>query len=183
MVNATKVSLWSSCEEQERDLIVVRESAKPFWERSAKCYGNFHNMPVTSPTLPLSFRTCLADRQEALRLLDSAVMEYESERVPRVECWKRQSQFAFVVSPHGVGLDCHRTWEALVLGCIPIVKSSKIDVLYKDLPVLIVESWDQVTPNLLQKTICDMQSETFNYEKLSLSYWSKLIKSLLSDVR
>ena len=64
---------------------------EPFWERFvlqfAKCYGNFHNMPVTSPTLPLSFRTSIADRQDALRLLDLAVMEYELERVLRVECW------------------------------------------------------------------------------------------------
>jgi hypothetical protein len=32
--------------------------------------------------------------------------------------------YAFVASPYGGGPDCHRTWEALILGCIPIVKSS-----------------------------------------------------------
>jgi hypothetical protein len=187
--DGTKAGQWSSCAEQERDIIAVRESAKPFWERwerSPKCYGNFHFFtfpPVTDhyDCYISQGRLCAAERQDACRLLDPAVMEYESERVPRVECWRRQSHFAFVVSPHGAGLDCHRTWEALVLGCIPIVKSSKIDVLYQELPVLIVETWDQVTQDLLQKCIQDMQSKTFNYEKLSLSYWSKLIKSHLSD--
>ena len=30
-------------------------------------------------------------------------------------------KYTFILSPAGIGLDCHRTWEALCLGCIPIV--------------------------------------------------------------
>jgi hypothetical protein len=52
---------------------------------------------------------------------------------------------AFVASPHGNGLDCHRTWEALALGCIPIVKRSPIDKVFQGLPVWIVGSWKEVT--------------------------------------
>ena len=29
-----------------------------------------------------------------------------------------------VISPMGNGLDCHRTWEALYLGVIPLVRGS-----------------------------------------------------------
>jgi hypothetical protein len=56
----------------------------------------------------------------------------------------------FVVSPHGNGLDCHRTWEALYLGVIPIVKTSSLDQLYEDLPVLIVDDWSDVTREFLE---------------------------------
>ena len=57
----------------------------------------------------------------------------EEKPVSRLITWNKQKDFAFVICPHGGGLDCHRNWEALCLGCIPIVKTSKIDNLYKDL--------------------------------------------------
>jgi tRNA U38,U39,U40 pseudouridine synthase TruA len=44
----------------------------------------------------------------------------ETEELHRSELWRRHGGFAFVISPPGHGLDCHRTWEALALGCIPI---------------------------------------------------------------
>ena len=38
----------------------------------------------------------------------------------------------FVLSPEGNGIDCHRTWEALLMGAFPIVKTSYLDVLYEE---------------------------------------------------
>ena len=84
-----------------------------------------------------------------------------------------QSKYTFVISPHGNGLDCHRTWEALCLGCIPIMKHSSISYLFEDLPVLIVESWEDISENLLYSTIEDFKTKDFNFEKLTLSYWTK----------
>lgn len=76
-------------------------------------------------------------------------------------------------------MDCHRNWEALCLGCIPIVKSSKIDSLYENLPVLIVDDWKLITKSLLNSTVNDFRkkwnNDGFNMEKLKLSYWVKLI--------
>ena len=85
------------------------------------------------------------------------------------------SKYAFVLSPLGNGLDCHRTWEALVLGAIPIVKSGPLDPLYSDLPVLIVQEWSDVTPELLQATIENFKQRDFNYAKLDLNYWAAKI--------
>ena len=159
--------------------MAIRQAAKPFWERKCKVYGNFQ-FSIDNNFMNPAWRTPLVahiyDRRDAVRLLDPAIMEYEEERVPRGVTWTRQSELAFVASPHGCGLDCHRTWEALVLGCIPIVKRSKISVLFEELPVLAVNSWDDVTPGLLQKTVEDMRSKTFNYDKLSMAYYTKLIE-------
>ncbi len=65
----------------------------------------------------------------------------------------RQSEYAFVISPHGNGVDCHRTWEALALGCVPIVRTSPLDALYEGLPVLIVSNWCEVTADFLRRHI------------------------------
>jgi hypothetical protein len=79
--------------------------------------------------------------------------------------------YAFVVSPHGNGLDCHRTWEALSLGCIPIVKTSVLDPLFLELPVLVVQNWSDITLDVLAKTVEDFKGRSFNYDKLLLRYW------------
>lgn len=49
----------------------------------------------------------------------------------------------FVLSPPGNGPDCHRTWESIYLGAIPVVLASAWPFHALDLPVLVVESWTQ----------------------------------------
>ena len=47
-------------------------------------------------------------------------------------------------SPPGHGLDCHRTWEALSLGCIVLVQASPLDGLFAhwQLPVVSLAGLD-----------------------------------------
>lgn len=47
----------------------------------------------------------------------------------------------FVVSPPGNGLDCHRTWEAMYAGCVPIVLRQAWPFDGERLPVLAVDNW------------------------------------------
>ena len=82
----------------------------------------------------------------------------------------------FVLSPRGHGLDCHRTWEALYMGAIPIVKSSGMDALFSDLPVLIVKDWSEITESFLLKKWAEMKNTHYNFEKLYLSYWLSWIE-------
>ncbi len=83
----------------------------------------------------------------------------------------------FVISPHGSGLDCARTWEALYLGAYVIVKTSYLDSLYAGLPVLIVQDWSDVTTELLQQTYSVFQQMKFNYDVLTLSYWNNVFSN------
>lgn len=50
----------------------------------------------------------------------------------------------FVLSPPGNGLDCHRTWEAIYLGAIPIVKREYWPFSSYELPVLVVNDWSEM---------------------------------------
>jgi len=48
----------------------------------------------------------------------------------------------FVLSPQGNGLDCHRTWEALYSGAIPVVTQGTLSkALSKELPILVTPDW------------------------------------------
>ncbi|KAJ3254367.1 hypothetical protein HK103_007249 [Boothiomyces macroporosus] len=81
----------------------------------------------------------------------------------------------FVVSPPGEAIDCYRTYEALLLGSYPIVKTSVLDPIFEDLPVLIVKDLTKVTAKLLEDTYNDFRRRTWKFEKLYHSYWQNLI--------
>lgn len=84
----------------------------------------------------------------------------------------------FVLSPRGNGEDCHRTWEALLMGAIPIVKSSYLDSMYAELPVIIIQDWQSITKEFLQGQYEHMQSKNYNHEKMFMPYWKNLIYSM-----
>jgi hypothetical protein len=93
------------------------------------------------------------------------------------------AQSFFVASPEGNGLDCHRTWEALLMGSIPVVKTSTLDSMYKDLPVVIVKEWEEVNESFLRTTYDQLQKQSFNAEKVYAGYWIELIKSKQRQLR
>jgi hypothetical protein len=154
--------------EQEAVLWEIKARAAPFYKRKIQCYGNFH----------LNIQgTFAGERRAAKAEIPADAIVYQPGKLSRKETWAAQIEYAFVVSPPGNGLDCHRTWEALCLGCIPIVKTSELDPLFEDLPVLIVESWSEVSLENLNKVVEQFQYRTFNYEKLKLNYWMDKIHS------
>lgn len=150
--------------EQERELIFIKQSAS---SRILKAYANFQFLMWT--------RYGKIDRQDALEKVPKDLVFYEQAKTTRDICWKNMVQCAFVLSPHGNGLDCHRTWETLCLGCIPIVKTSGLDPLFAGLPVWIVQSWTDVTEENMRLKLAEFTSRPFAFEKLTLGYWQSKI--------
>jgi hypothetical protein len=136
-------------------------------EKRPLCYANFQFLMHTRYAW---------DRRDAIVEVPRNLVYYEPRRVSRIDTWSNMIQHKYVLSPHGNGLDCHRTWEALVLGCIPIVKTSPLDPMYEGLPVLIVQKWSDVTRELLDSFV----PQTTGLNKLTLDYWNKCIHSDLA---
>lgn len=91
--------------------------------------------------------------------------------------FKRLSEYEFCICPEGNGTDTHRFWEALYLKCVPIViNSSFINIIKSNtnLPMIILNSWDELVINNLQ------EYNTFDFkicEKyLNLNYYLDNIK-------
>jgi hypothetical protein len=55
----------------------------------------------------------------------------------------------FVISPPGNGPDCHRTWEAIYLGAVPIVLR-KFWNFKEMLPVLVVDNYENLEQDILK---------------------------------
>ena len=135
----------------------IRFYRKPFKDRTTLLYVNFQ--VATNHKI----------RSEALKWTRSIV---NTSRTPAgsLETYLEQMGDAkFVLSPPGTGLDCHRTWEALMMGATPIVLRSPLDSLFVNESVLIIDSWKQLSVTYLS---------SFRYnpvpsQKLLAEYWYK----------
>ena len=152
--------------QDEEDILTIYEM--PCEKREGLCYGNFHFSMIT---------LYAEDRKDALEKIPSDLIDYESSRITKKETFLQMKKYKYVVSPFGNGFDCHRTWEALILGCIPIIKSSGLDPMFEGLPVLIVNSWSDVTQERLQSFI----PKKTQLEKLTMKYWIECLNSARKD--
>lgn len=83
----------------------------------------------------------------------------------------------FVLCPNGNGIDTHRLWECLYLKTIPIVKNNINNKFYSDLPIIMVNEWDEITEDFLNSEYDRInKTNNWNYNKLNFSYWDNLIK-------
>jgi hypothetical protein len=122
-------------------------------------------------------------RAEALEKLNlNGFKDIESKLIYWTEYMLEMMNYKFCLSLPGKGLDCYRTWEALSVGVIPVVFSTNLDVLYENLPVLIVNDFSIVTEKFLNEKYNEMCSklETYDWHKLSTSYWVHKIKGELN---
>jgi hypothetical protein len=109
---------------------------------------------------------------ERNNIINKLQVKYIHEtNIPFIDYCEHMSNYQFVISPPGNGLDNHRTWEALYCGCYPIVITDKLYNAFEGLPILSVKSYSDVSEELLDRFL----DRTFNYEKLFLKYWKTLI--------
>ena len=86
------------------------------------------------------------------------------------------SNYEFVASPRGNGIDCHRTWEALLVGSFPIVERHFMYDTYPTLPIIQIDSWDEVLEeNFFNKTEKTLSKKRLDLSALSMSYWREKI--------
>jgi hypothetical protein len=101
---------------------------------------------------------------------------FQARRMAQRAMWFERGRFAFVVSPHGAGLDCPRTWEALALGHIVLVPPSPLDPLYDGLPVIAVERWDSITDRKIADWLDRFGPLTVNNPRLTSAWWAARLK-------
>lgn len=164
---------------QEDGLKEILSTLKPTTERSLKILGDFHfnnSSAMSFSNFKERFGYNRSDIHEMFQ--DSDIVEFLPSPVPRDLLWKLQGERAFTISPYGVGLDCHRTWEHLVLGCIVIMKSTPLDPLFEGLPVVLIDDYSEITKENLEKWLSEYGDVFHNpsyREKLTLAYWMNKI--------
>ena len=155
------------------------------WRHSNGVVGDFRRLDRRSasrkPRILYGFSvgTNVAERGPALEALRSAVgadeIGWTNSRAYRREL----SEYCFVASPPGNGIDCHRTWEALYLGVIPIIKRSAFYDAWQGLPILAVDDWTELCgwdESTLGTRYAGLSSSFGSAESLWMPHWVKRIR-------
>ena len=101
--------------------------------------------------------------------------------------WDEMRRSKFLLSPGGLGFDCYRHWEAILMGTIPVIETlNRTDNWFKvfdSLPVAWVDFFENLTPEYLELTYEEIMSKahSYKYEKLTKKYWIDHIKSFVEN--
>lgn len=128
-----------------------------------------------------SIQTNFTERKKAFDyILNHPNSKQIEHRLNAVEYLKVLNEHAFVLSPPGNGIDCIRTWEALYLGVIPIVKRSVSTEYFKSLglPLWVIDTWDELDKFSLEslQTVYSKLTKK-KIQALYISFWKDKISA------
>ena len=90
---------------------------------------------------------------------------------------EKLSKSNFVICPPGNGIDTHRFWESLYFNSIPIALKHLTHNAAKDIPVLFIDSYENISEEKCNEYFNYIQNEKINYESLTMDYWLKKINN------
>lgn len=157
--------------QQEQELRAIRSGLRPLADRIPQVYADFQ------PSMDGSRSAIIA------ALSATGLAAIQPAPLPRSLMWRRRGDYAFVFSPHGNGLDCHRTWEALALGHIVLVPRSPLDDMYEGLPVVAVTSVADITADQLAEWHARFRGWDTADVKLTSAYWVGRMRDSGGDTR
>jgi len=80
--------------------------------------------------------------------------------------------YKFVVSPEGNGVDCHRHYEALMAGCIPIIERNPlVEAKYAGCPILWTDDYSEITPAYLERVYPEMLEKVYDFSRLHIGFY------------
>jgi hypothetical protein len=82
----------------------------------------------------------------------------------------------FVLCPPGNGVDTHRMWESLAAGAIPVVLRSQAMEPFKELPILFVDRYEEVTLGMLEDAVRRISPATLDEPMIQSAFWINKIK-------
>jgi hypothetical protein len=121
-------------------------------------------------------RKKVLNRSAIVRILSSNGIE--NTILPSSEYFTSLPSYKFVISPEGNGVDCHRHYEALMAGCIPVVEDSiHVREVYGNCPILYTTDYSEITTEYLEKKYDEMIDNTYDFSKLFVSSYSPDIQT------
>jgi hypothetical protein len=152
--------------------------------RNGSRMGDFKKLPNTEViSRPINFLVAWNDKTNILRKSYKTFFEgvktalVVKNRLNSHTLHKLMRKTLFVPSPAGNGLDCHRTWEALYLGCVPVVLESDFcgDSTW---PVLVIQNWNELTAKSQNELI-----EIYNSKRLTREQALDFSRNILSKLQ
>lgn len=120
-----------------------------------------------SNAIYVNFANTHPDRPNKRAALENNSRSDFAAQKPYREYFRDLARRMYVASPRGNGIDCHRTWEALLVGSIPIVdRHFSYDTW--NIPAIQVDDWDNLGDFKAPRNASS--------EVLYMDYWRKKIR-------
>ena len=119
--------------------------------------------------------TNVKERSNVFNAFDGKDFVLKSQRKPFKDYLSDLKASKFCISPPGAGIDCHRIWESIAVGTIPIVENCHNVSFHSKMPIMIIEDWNQVTEDYLEHKYDFFQTSVYDKSPLYLDYWIKKI--------
>jgi len=102
--------------------------------------------------------------------------------IPISDYFKKFGNYKFIISPEGNGVDCHRHYEALMFGCIPIIERNPyIEEKYAGCPILWTTDYSEITVPYLETVYTEMIDKVYNFSRLFLTYYSPELQKQIRE--
>jgi hypothetical protein len=118
--------------------------------------------------------TNYSERASALMTIrDLKYIDFEQNNLSFNDYIEKLSTYKYVISPPGNSVDCHRIWESIYVGTIPICLKSIPLVFFKDLPIMFINTWADLTEETLNDSYNKVKSRST--EKSSYNFYKNII--------
>lgn len=136
-----------------------------------KQYDVFFNFSVhTNPTARQSCRT----------VLESKGLQF-TPQLPLSTYVPVLASHRYVICPPGNGVDCHRIWEALLVGVIPILlRSVFTETIAETIPCILLNSWNEFRIEQLHDEYPQLATKLFQLHKSGRLLFSTFRANILS---
>lgn len=115
---------------------------------------------------------------------DLVYIDWEEPKLTLTNLFHKFLEYRMVLCPIGNGIDTHRLWEVLYCNRIPItikIGEYKIYELYKQLPIIVLESIDELYDlQLIQTKYDNILNKSYNMSLLNSKYWINNISMSLN---
>ncbi|CAF0786226.1 unnamed protein product [Adineta steineri] len=141
----------------------LKNHRKPWSQRTTFLYVNF------------AVDTNIDQRTKALSQASTIQnVQIMKERIKLESYLEQIGNSKFVLSPPGGGIDCHRTWEALLMGAVPIVLTSGLDPLFTKSRSIIIDDWSKLSYNFLSSFNSSLDDD-YVPDVLYADYWRQTL--------
>lgn len=133
---------------------------------------------------------CVAERSDSIRrpihrasiVKSLQIKGFRNIRLNHDDYIMRLRDYKFVVSPEGNGVDCHRKYEALMAGCIPIIEDRpETRKKYAGCPILYTTDYKEINTLYLLKQYEKMLNTEYDFSRLFYSSYSEKEKESIRE--
>lgn len=89
--------------------------------------------------------------------------------------FEEASRYRFILAPWGAGIDCHRLWEAMYLGSIPITRRHRVYEDFEDYPILFLDDWSQLEDIDFESTYDHYKNKLETENRIYFDHWKDRI--------